>query len=352
MAALLPTFVVDLETDMQEIVQASYGSLVSELWYPRITKVRTTDALNDILFWMLDTFQIRDEGKEGGNKHFEDLISQQTTISHRHAGGGIIIKNDQLLDQDGRGLDQAANWSRQAGAYMAYWPQKRTAFFMKNAHTPSLFTSYDGVAFFATNHAVNPGKASAGTYSNLHTGAATAASGNTPRDPGACPIDESVSVEVAVQNLGKIFAYLAAIKQANGEDPRGLRPESLFVSPTLFPRAVQLTNAKMIAQIASSGAGSANIEALINALGYAQPVMCAELEGFENGTTYFVGAKQLLSDPFGAIVYTQREPFSINWYTGITDVELKRRNELEYHVDGRNSITSGHPYLLHKCKGS
>ena len=223
---------------------------------------------------------------------------------------------------------------------------------MKNAHTASLFTAYDGVAFFATNHPVNPGKASAGTYSNLHTGGSTAASGNTPLDPGACPIDESVSVEVAIQNLSKMFAYLASIKQANGEDPRGLRPDSLFASPRLFPRAVQLTNAKMIAQIASSGAGSANVEQLINALGYAQPVMCPELSGFEGDTTYFIGAKQLLTDPFGAVVYTQREPFSINWYTGITEVELARRNELEYHVNGRNSITSGHPYLLHKCKGS
>lgn len=355
MAALLPQFVVDLETDMQEIVQASYGALLQELWWTDVAKVRSTGARKDILFWMIDTFTLRSEGKEGGNKHFEELISQQTEIEHEHVGGGIILKNDQLLDQDGRGLDQAANWSRQAGAQMAYWPQDRCNFFLQNAHnlgTSGGFTAYDTKAFFATDHPVNPKKASAGSYANLLTGAAAAASGNTPAYPGACPIDDSVDLDVALVNLGKIFSYMASIRQPNGRQPRGLRPDKILVGPRMFPRVVQLTSAKFLAQVAGSGAGSADVASVIKALGYATPVMCAELAGFESDTTFFVTAKTLAADPFGAIVYTQREPFSINFFGVMTERELKQRNELEYHVDGRNSVTPGHPYLLFKCKGS
>lgn len=354
MAALLPQFVVDLETDMQEIVQASYGSLVQDLWWQNVAKTRPSGALTDILFWMIDTFTLRSEGKEGGNKHFEELISQQTEITHEHVGGGIVLKNDQLNDQDGRGLDQAANWSRQAGAQMAYWPQDRTAFFMKNAHnlgSSGGFTAYDGKAFFAKDHPVNPNKSSAGSFANLFKDTEIAASGNTPYYPGGCPIDDSIDLDDALVNLSKIFAYVSSIRQPNGTQPRRLRVDKIFCGPRLYPRAVQLTSAKFLAQVAGSGAGSADVEAVIKALGYAQPVMCDELAGFEDDKTFFVSAKTLASDPFGAVVYTQREPFSINFYGMMTERELKQRNELEYHVDGRNSITPGHPYLLFKCTG-
>lgn len=352
MAALLPQFVVDLETDMQEIVQASYGSLTADLWWNQVAKVRPSGALKDILFWMIDTFTLRSEGKEGGNKHFEELISQQTEIEHEHVGGGIILKNDQLNDQDGRGLDQAANWSRQAGAQMAYWPQDRCTHFLKNAHnlgSSGGYTCYDALAYFAKLHPVNPNKTSAGTFNNLFKDTEVAASGNTPYYPGGCPIDDSIDLDDALVNLSKIFSYITSIRQPNGTQPRGLRPDKIFCGPRLYPRAVQLTNAKFLAQVAGSGAGSADVSAVIGAMGYAQPVLVPELAGFESDTTFFVSAKTLAADPFGAIVYTQREPFSINFYGMMTERELKQRNELEYHVDGRNSVTPGHPYLLYKC---
>jgi hypothetical protein len=353
MGALLQSFVIDLETDMQEIVAASaYDGLNEDPWWHLLVKTRTSGSLKDIFFWFVDTFQIRSEGREGGNKHFEELASMQTEITHEHFGGGIILKNDQLQDQDGRGLDQAAAWSRQAGAQMAYHPQKLATHFLKNGHlsaTAGGYSCYDGVPFFSKLHLINPTKASVGTFANLFSGAPVAASGYTRAYPGALPIDESVTVDVALANLLKMFAYIRSIPQPIGSQPRRLKIDKIFVGPTLFPRVVQLTNAKFIAQ-ASAAAGTAvgDVELLVKSLGYATPVLCEELEDLDGGTSYFVSIKTTKSDPYGAVIYTEREPFSINWYGMMTERELKSRQELEYHIDGRNSISPGRPELLFK----
>jgi hypothetical protein len=45
-------------------------------------------------------------------------------------------------------------------------------------------------------------------------------------------------------------------------------------------------------------------------------------------------------------------PFLVHYYGTQNQVELSRRQELEWHCIGRNVVAPGHPYLLFKCKGS
>ena len=231
---------------------------------------------------------------------------------------------------------------------MSYWPQKQVASLLKNGHTANV-VSYDKVPFFAANHPINPFQSQFGTYRNVFTGAAPG--GGDPY-PGACPVDVSVNVDTALDNLGKIFAYFASIKMPNGEDPRFLRPDTILCAPRLFPRLVQLTDAKFIAQAAGSGAASADVAALIKALGYATPVMCDELAGFENDTTFFIAAKNIGASQLGGVIFTEREAYKINYYGTVDQAVLSRAQELEWHCQGRNVVSPGHPYLLFKCKGS
>jgi hypothetical protein len=359
MAALLPQFVVDLETDMQEIVSNTYSSLTAKQWWKQLVKTRTTGAKKDILWWVIDTFRLRSEGVEGGNKHFEELVSMQTEIEHAHFGGGIVIKNDQLLDQDGRGFDQAAHFARQAAQQMAYHPQGLAAHFLKNAHnlgTSGGYTAYDALAFFSNAHLLNPAKASAGTFANLLTSTAASTPSTDPLDalyPGACPIDAGVADDATrLKNLAKAWAYISSIYQPNAAQPRNLEVDKIFCGPAVYPFAVNLTSAKFLAAVAGSGGGTSDVQAFIQALGYGQPVLVPELAGFESDTTYFISTKTALDDPYGSVVYTEREPFSINFYGTMTERELKQRNELEYHVDGRNSMTAGRPEGLFKIKAT
>jgi hypothetical protein len=352
MPALTPSYLMDIESRMQVITEREYARLNSNLWWQNVTKQRGSTGRRDVLTWLLSTAQIKDQGK-GGNIAFDDLVATYTEIESKFAGAGLKLTKAQLEDTDGGGMDLASSWSADIGSYMSYWPQKQVTYFMKNAHTASLFTGYDGKAYFATDHPVNPFNQQAGTYQNIFTGAPIAASGSTPAYPGACPIDKSVATtDVALDNLGAIMSYIASIKMPNGEDPRYLRPRAIYCSPRMFPRVVQLTSAKFLAQTAGSGAGSGDVEALIKALGFATPTMVDELAGFESDTTFFVGCEQISSTQLGAVIYTQREPFAINYYGTVDQAQLGRANELEWQCRGRNIVSAGHPYLLFKCKGA
>lgn len=342
MPALTPTFLTDLETRMSIITEREYERLRNQLWWTRITKTRPSTGLKDIITWLLSTAQIKPQDS-GGNIHFDDLVAQYTTIENKFAGAGLKLQRRQLEDTDGGGIELSAAWSGDIGAYMAYWPQREAAYALKHGHDATKFTTYDTKAFFATDHPVNPFRASAGTYTNIFTGGS---------GPGAVPIDDSVTADVALVNLSKAVAHIASYRMPNGDDPRFLRPAFILAGPRLYPRVVQLTSAKFLAQAATGGAASADVEALIKSLGFATPVQADELAGFEADKTWFIACEQLASSQLGALIYTEREPFKINYYGTVDDAVLGRAQELEWQCIGRNVISGGHPYLLIKCQAT
>ncbi len=346
MGALTPTLLLGLEDRMNIEIEREYARLTTNLWWQDVAKTRPSTGKKEVITWLLSTAQIRDLGSSAGNLSFDDLVATYTEVENKFAGAGLRLSKAQLEDTDGGGLDLAAQWSSDVGAYMAYWPQKQVAHALKNGHTASLYTGYDGKALFATDHPFNPLNTSAGTFQNIFTGASSGSY------PGACPIDDGVTADVALANLAKIFAYIATVKMPNGEDPRFLRPTKIICGPRMFPRVVQLTSAKFIAQAASSGGGSADVEKLIAALGYSQPTKADELAGFENDTTFFVVCEQAASSKLGAIIYQEREAFHMDSYGPMNQADLGRKQEFEWHVHGRNAVAAGHPYLVFKCKAA
>jgi phage major head subunit gpT-like protein len=346
MGALTPKILVGLEDRMSVIVEREYARMTQNLWWQDVAKVKQSTGRKEIMTWLLSTAMIRDLGRSGGNLSFDDLVSTYTEIENKFAGAGLKLAKAQLEDTDGGGIDLAAQWASDVGAYMAYWPQKQVSHCLKNGHTASLYTGYDTKALFATDHPYNPLNTSAGTFQNIFTGAASGAY------PGACPIHDGVTVDVALQNLAKIIAYIATVKMPNGEDPRFLRVKRIVCGPRMFPRVVQLTSAKTIAQAASSGGGGADVEALIKSLGFATPTQADELAGFESDTTFFVVCEQAASSQLGAVVYQEREAFHLDSYGPMSSAEMSRRQEFEWHVHGRNAVAAGHPFLIFKCQAT
>lgn len=341
MAAITPEYLVDLETNMRLVSSQLYQRLQSKLWWRTICKEMTSNAKKERITWLLDSAKISRTGK-GGNIEFEDIVSQTTEFENLNAATGLKLKKEQLEDHDGNGVDLAAHWSRQMGSYAAYWPQKMLAQAM--LANPS---TYDGKAFFATDHPVNPFDTALGTFRNRFT------STSSGIYPGALPIG-SVSVEVAIENLAKAIAYVASIPMPNGEDPRHLELGTMLVPPALSARASQITNAKLIAQVASSGAGSADVEAVIRDFGLAQPVVCRELGSAFGGsdTTWYLAVRDVTADELGAFVYVNREPFSVVYHGPQTDAQLARIREFQWTTEGRNVIGPGHPYLLFRCEAT
>ncbi len=356
MPALTPSFLFDFESRMQTITENEYARLSANLFWSRLMKSRPSSSKREMISWLLSTAQIEDLGKKGGNMPFEDIVSQYTEYENRYAGGGLKLLRSQVEDTDGNGLELAAHWSGDIGAYMAYWPQKLLTELIRNGETAGN-NSYDGVTFFNKAHPLKPGGTS--TFANLFSGAAASTPSTDPNDagyPGAIVIGSTVSVDTALENLAKVRAYIASIKMPNGVTPRFLRPAAIYAPPALMPRLVQLTGAKTIAQAATGGAGSNDVEALVKFLSYATPIEVDELSG--DDTTFYVGAEQATSSQLGAFVYYDREPFRINYYSGQdgsatgVDAFLNRAEELEWHCKGRNVAGYGHPFAFFKCKAT
>jgi len=359
MPALTPQFLFDFESRMQAITEDEYSRLLSNLWWSQIMKTMQSTSKKEMVAWLMSTAQIEDLGKKGGNMPFEDLVSNTTEFENRYAGAGLRLLRQQVEDTDGKGLELAAHWSKDIGTYMAYWPQKKLAEAMKNGELATS-TGYDGLPFYSKSHPLKPGDPSK-TYANLLSGAAASTPSTDPNDagyPGAIVIGDSVTVDVALQNLAKLRSYIASIKMPNGVDPRFLRPSRILAPPALMPRLVQLTGAKTIAQAAAGGAGTNDVEGLIKFLNYATPIEMDELAGYESDSTFFVVAEQITSSQLGAFVYVDREPFNINYYSGQEagatglDAILNRAEELEWHCKGRNVVGYGHPYLIFKVKAT
>lgn len=342
MPAITPAFMFDLESNMRLISTNEYQRLTKNLWWDRIAKYQTSQSKKERINWLLETAKIeRPNAKHGGGQAiFEDIVSQTTELEHQNAAAGLQLKKEQLEDLDGNGVQLATHWSKQVGAHAAYWPQQSVADAIKANPT-----TYDGLSFFHQSHPVNPFDASAGTYANLFTGAASGAY------PGALPIGGATTVEVALANLAKAVAYAASIKMPNGVTPRFLRLAAILVPPALMARAVQLTSAKTLVQSAATGALTGDVEAVIRYLSLGMPIQCDELGAAFGGsdTTYYLAMEEITSNELGAFVYSEREPFAINYHGPMTDAELARKREFQWTTEGRNVVHPGHPYLLFRC---
>lgn len=388
MPELTPSFVFEFERRMRVITETEYvRRLAAEnIWWNKVARVIPMEGRTERVAWLLETATIDPVGVSGTGKiSFENLVTQTVEYpSYRH-GKGIKIQRDQLEDIDGTGLSEVAGWSSQIGNETAYYPQRLFAQLLLNgANLDSSANAYDGVPFFADNtartlggvsvngHPFNPYRPSLGGYQNWCHGAASGSY------PGALPIDDSVSSDIALQNLGKAIAFLANNKMPNGIDPRFLSPAFIIAPPRMAPRLRLLTDAKFIAQAASSGGGSADVQALINGWGLGQPVIAQELAAAfsytydapfvqastgnvltlpetvaGSDTTYYIVCKQNMTSGLGGLLLMNRKPFKVTYYTGDNggngmNADLDRANELEWHVQGRMAGQYGQPFAVYR----
>lgn len=349
---LTPEFLMDLESRMQLTTENQYVRMASGLWYPKFMKTRSTTARRDILAWLLSTAQIEDAGPKGGKISYDEVLAQMTEYETTFANRGLRMHKSELEDSDGQGVGAAVKWSGDIGAYMSYWPQKQAVKLIQNGEAAAS-KSYDNVPFFSKLHPVNPQDPGGKTFANLFKDAAASTPTTDPNDagyPGACPIDDSVTLDVAMTNLSKVVAYIRSIKMPNGVDPRFLKPEAILGPPRLQQRIVQLTNAKFIAQAAASGGGAADVEALVRSFGFVEPTIADELAG--DDTTWYIACREMNESEIGGLLYIEREAFAITYYSGGTLPDFNRQNQLEWQVQGRYAAGYGHPYTLFKVKAA
>lgn len=331
-----PEFILDLESRMQLITSRAYDSIDRALWWRDVCKVRPTMSGREILFWLLDTAQIEYETE--GNVQFEELSFQRAEYAAKYAGRGLKVLKSQFEDQDGNGVNVAREWSRQIGAYAAYFPQKQAARVLNSGET---FKGYDGKPLFATDHPVDPFNPSAGEYSNLLT--------------TGIHLDDSNEIDVAFDSLSVVFKSIRAVKSPNGEDPRILIPKFFLSPPAMVPRLTTLLSAKFI----SMKAGSTDVQGVVESMGFSGGVKQAPELGSAFGgddTSCYLVCEEIGSPDLDPLVWIEREAFQVQYYSGqdggAMSAALGRSRQLEWHVHGRNSMNAGHPFKIFKLKST
>jgi phage major head subunit gpT-like protein len=336
---------------MQIIIAEDYPRLMNDLapTFSSFAKERPSTGMKEQFQWLIDTAGIQYVDKFGGDIKFSELMVHFKEFENQAATSGFEIPRFKLEDIDGGGIELAAGYARQIAYQAAYWPVKQVT---KAVRDGGLATSlaYDGQIFFSTAHPVNPVNNRVNVvYANDFTGGASGIY------PGACPIDASVTLQVAFDNLMKVIAYVRSLKAPDGDSPRKLRVKGIAVPPALQARALQLTNAKFIAQAVSGGGGSGDIEAIVSNWGLGQPLVVDELaSNFTNGsdTTWYLLIEQNDSDQVGAIGYSNREPFKVVYNGEMTDAQLSRSTMLQWVLRGRNTTFYMHPYLLFRVRAA
>lgn len=323
---ITPEFIVNFETRVQGLVSSSWDRVTSNLSWDRLMKVRQSQSQKEIITWLLDSVQLSSQGN-GGSKRFDDLVAHSFEITNEEKGAGLRlfkseIEDNQMRDNGGIGaLDYAQNWARQAGAAAAYEPQRMLVELLKSGEAS---LGYDGVPFFAANHPVTPGLTGGPVYQNLFIGAGYDVIG-------------AGTLELAQSRFAACIAAVSGQKFINGI-PRFLVP-SIIATPTAGDyRFRQLVGAKVINAT----------DNMLQGYGFEEPMRMAELD--DAPSHFYIGCQDMLSDELGALIYSDREAYSLNSYAATSSAELHRMKQFEWHIDGRDGATYGHPWLLFKFK--
>lgn len=368
-------FLFSVEEEYRVLYEDSYLNLLAaeNTWWPKITRVHNTDGKGIRFEWLLNTASMeqltpQDGGESGGSINFEMLSSVTKEYYPAFHAKGFRIGKMEWLNRLNRGMDPVAKWIADSGRYAAYYPQRQMAQLIMNGAN---VTGYDNVSFWSKVHPFNPNISSLGSFANTFTGAASGSY------PGALPIDDSVSADVAFVNLTKAIAYITGnVLQPNGQDVRLLEPAFIIHPPRMLARVTQLTNADFIAQQAgASGSyvgGSGDIRGIYQKYRMAQPVMAKELGGAitytfgapnnlttvsGSDTTYYIVCREAAETQLGAFVMNNRQPFKLHTYSGESGAEgvdavLGRAQNLEWHHDAYLGWDVGHPYAIFQFLGS
>lgn len=384
--ALTPTFLFEVERRLRNIEEFEFARMLTSrvLWWNKVARVSDIAGKSDRVTWFLSSANIRQvtpaDGSfiNAGDITFEQLVTQTAEYFPALHTDGFKISKFEVMALDGTGLDALKTMMGMWGALSAYYPQRLMAQILLNgAATDGSANAYDGVPFFIGNttstpfptvngHPVNPYFTGYGGYATRMT------SSSSGSYPGALPIDDTQTFDVAVENLSKFIAYIAGIAMPNGQDPRMLQAAHILHPPRMKLRVQQLTKAKFFAA-ASSGSGGGTqdmadgVATLFdNAAGWpleAMELAAARTYTFKaaNGasktvsgsdTNYYIATTENMTTQLGGLLLTMFQPFKTNFYSGDAggslglDAVLDRSNDLEYHHQGVLAANYGHPYGL------
>jgi len=324
---ITPTYIQNFETNLTFRMSDAWKRTLRKLWWPRLMLLQSTGSAQEYIEWMLETARIQRTGPKGASMNYDPLVAISHTLMHDHFGNGLQLFRSDIEDDK---VARAPKWATDTGSAQAYWPQRLLVSMMQNGKLTTLDgkvnTAYDGKAFFATDHPINPYDESQQPYSNLHVG--------TP---------------FTAENLARVVAYIETIRHP-GDAPMGALP-TITVFPSSFRyKATQVLNADMYTDILNTLQGAAASNTFKQSYEFEPPVIAPELSN--EPTVWYVGVPaddDAFDAPFG---YLEREPFSVNTFSPLDQAALADVQIFHWHNRGRNGGFYGHPYRFHRCEAA
>jgi phage major head subunit gpT-like protein len=332
-----------IEDNLEYLIAENWQRRRESQWWTRLMAKRTQATKRDIFQWLLQTARIH-ALDDGGKKFYDDLveITHESTVSR--FGSSLKLSTDEI--EDGEALDRAGQWAKNVGGYAAEWPQIQAVSLLKNGKSTDKLC-YDGGAFFATDHPINPYLGSAGgTFANLH-----------------------YDMPFSAANLAIAYKRVATIKGPDGLY-RKLKPRLIAAGEVERLAVVQTLTAEMFSDPVRSGTTAPATNVIKTQYSFSEPILDPDFDEtgdayYNNSTGAYQGATStsatlatrgvwyvacdLVEDAtLGGLVFSEAKAFAMNSFSELDDAELARMDEFEYHFKGRNGTMYGHPFLLHR----
>jgi phage major head subunit gpT-like protein len=318
-----PEHVMSVEDRIAKLVNNDFQLALENAWWDRLMMERPSTGRKEFLEFLLTTADIH--RLDTGQMVYDELVKSFFEFENMKWGTGLRVNQDQFEDNE---LGFVSDWAAQAGAAMALAPQYQAVALIQAGETA---LAYDGKAFYATDHPVNPFDTSKGAYSNLMAGLPLA-------DGDGNPIE---------QNFALAEARMRSFKMPNGRN-RNLGPTMLVVPPELKRPALTITGAKFIS--ATENVQASSFQAKWNGKIHDGVEVIVINELSESPDDWYIATSNSGTNLL-PLVYANRKPYQINSYNGITQAELNLRDELLWQIKGRNVAFYGHPFTMIKCKG-
>ena len=306
---------------------------------------------------------IESQGKSD-NVKFDELNVIESDYTALDAGKGIKIRRQQFEDLDGNGIAVAEALDAsdlRASGLLAPIPDGATHLERRGrARVRRGFPTSQGSPY-------SPFRTSIGTYARTYSPSADRLRAPTPalfQNPRHRIRRRVARRCFREREQGDRVHPHAEDMPEDGRDPRFLVPKYRLVPPAL-PDASDAPHGCEVLRACIDGRSRAprTIAGVLKKWGLNTPVVAPELSAAFSGTSAddtIFGTSAVSRSPssqLGALLYVDREPFKITYYTGQgggtgVDAILDRAQELEWHTHGRNVSGYGHPYALFKIKAA
>lgn len=271
-------------------------------WHPQVAMEVPSDTEEEVHAWLQQIPAVREWL---GDRVLNALSEAGYRLKNRTFEDTVGVSKDRLAD---RKIAADAILMRMLGQQFRFFPDRSIATELMIGYASR--KCWDGKAFFADDHPVDPLDASKGTFDNLLTLALTAA------------------------NFDSAFAALTQFKNADGKTMR-IVPDTLIVPPQLRTTAHLIANAAYVPNAGGTATQSNPNEGIVKVL------VIPELG--EEATTWYLGKLRGVLKPFMRQV-RERPVFDVVF--GPESDHTKKTRQLAFGADCREAYGYTLPQLM------